>query len=601
MLKNKVKWVVFLIPALVSSSMSVINAQDATDAFKEWVSLLESAQNTHANQNNLDSVQRTIEAYDGTTLDIFVLQPDLKLAQECYIPTPSADVDATPYVTSKIATCLAENKKVITFSPGTYNFKTLSDSKIRKSKGPAHLYIEQLQDVSFIGRNVQFIFHQNAPGILIQQSQRVKFYGFDMAFQLPSKSIVEAVSLNGSIKLKTITGDTSGLKSIYQIAELDAASNNYLIGGKRFVYAPDTDLPTQDSEGNWVHNTFKQLPAGKRFVALHFWYGGQAIKVDGDRDGSQTEDLTFEDISIYSTPGMAITITGLKRGFALINSKIGDAANHNILNSPSWDALNAHLFGGDLIVSGNTFYGNTDDAININHPIHTIKSFSQQNKSVVLQTSSRFIIAGDRLSFFDDQGGYLATSNVIKAPKALGGAIFELYLDELPVFDKDKTVVRNLDTILGGYSIDNNNFENISGHAILAQTLRGSIQQNDVKHITRNAFLLLSSPALWKEGVGAIDVSVVGNVLDDTGYDFNGNVNWSAISAYAVGPNYKMPDGIVNSKIRIADNKISGAKQGCVSVSNTTSALIKNNACTQTLKNTFKQISITNSTDVTVN
>lgn len=601
MLKSKVKVALSLILAIVTLSIKAINAQDINGAFKEWIRLLDLSQGNSLNESNFESLKKTIKKYDETSLDIFVLQPDLKSARECYISTPSEAADATPYITSKIATCLSENKKIISFSPGTYHFKTLSDSKQKKSKGPAHLYIEQVQDVLLTGRNVRFVFHQNAPGILIQQSQRIKFEGFEMLFALPSKSLVETVSSNGNTKLKTITGESSEISAIYQIAELEAESSNYLIGGKRFVYAPGSDLPAKDGEGNWVHNTFKQLPIGKRFVALHFWYGGQAIKVDGDRDVSQTEDLTFNGISIYSTPGMAITITGLKRGFALINSKIGDSAKQNILNSPSWDALNAHLFGGDLIVSGNTFYGNTDDAINIHHPIHTIKSFSLQNNSIVLQTSSRFINLGDRLSFFDDQGAYLSTSTVIRAPKPLGNAIFEVYLDHLPFFDKDKTIVRNLDTIRGGYSIDNNNFENISGHAVLAQTIRGNIQLNKVKHITRNAFLLLSSVGLWREGVGAVDVSVDDNLLDDTGYDYNGNISWAAISAYAVGPGYKLPSGVINSRLRIANNKMSGTKQGCVSLSNTLIAMVKNNTCSQTAKNSFKQISVNTSKDVTVN
>lgn len=580
---------------------NVINAQDANDAFNEWIKLLDSGQSNYLNRSNFEALQKTIKRYDETSLDIFVLQPDLKSARECYISTPSEDVDATPYVTLKIATCLTEKKKIISFSPGTYNFRTLSDSKLKISKGPAHLYIEKLQDVSFIGRNVRFVFHQNAPGILIQQSQRIKFQGFEMTYALPSKSVVEAISSNGIIKLKTITGNSSDVKTIFQIAELDADSTNYLIGGKRFVYAPDTALPAKDAEGNWIHSTFKQLPIGKKFVALHFWYGGQAIKVDGDRDSYQTEDLIFERVSIYSTPGMAITITGLKRGFALINSTIGDYANHNILNSPSWDAVNAHLFGGDLIVSRNTFYGNTDDAININHPIHTIKSFSQQNNSIVLQTSSRFINLGDRLSFFNNQGAYLSTSTVTKTPKPLGSAIFEFYLDQLPNFDKDKTIVRNLDTIRGGYSIDNNNFENISGHAVLAQTVRGCIQKNNVKHITRNAFLLLASVGVWREGVGAIDVSVTNNQFSDTGFDHNGNVNWAVITLYGIGPDYKLLKFMINKDVLISNNKIDNPKQGCISISNTFGATVKDNDCLQNSNSSFNPISVITSENVRIN
>lgn len=533
---------------------------------------------------------------DGEEVKLLVRQP-ARLDEFGAVdigPVPEKE-DARLHFEKAIAQARKQKASTIRLKGGTYNFYST------ESRFGSHLLLEYMKDFRIEGNGATLVFHTNAPGLLIQQSQRLKIENLTLKFSVHSSSFGKIVLL-GRQKVLRIDDQfpVTGRDKIAQVVEVIPESMRFIPDGARVVFPPEADPPVFIGEQTFSAKLFEKIKEGTRLLVLHHWYSAQAIKIDGYRNQHQTEDISISGVTIHSTPGMALTVTGLKRGLAVIQSRfLRD--EHDPLNvaGPSWDALNVHLAGGDVLVTGNRFSHSIDDAINLGNPIHPIKQTIPSGRKILLSISSRFIQQGDKLAFFDDKGLFFGEATVVAPTADRGKGIYEVTLDTWPANLTENSFVRDVDLISSRFLIKNNQFEDISGHGILAQIPNGLISENVFARLNRNAVRLLSNIGMWNEGVGAFNIAVRNNKVIDGGTDHGMEMPWSSISVYG-GVKDGLSQYLFNENIEISGNNFDGLKQGCIAVLNSRKVRIRNNICRyETTTRTQQDVITSNSLDIT--
>ena len=525
------------------------------DGFDEWSKIAQGRLDSPA----IDGITEQWTGPDGKQIKLAVRQPVINSATEIIIYPVVGD--ARPVFELAIAKARAEKINKIVVTHGVYNFLSTDTTG-------QHMLFSKAKDLLVEGNGASLRFFKNMNGIVIRQSQRVRLQNMTLSFALKSSSWG---TIDGSGQLVVDAAVTAADK-IYQIAQVDS-DGVFIPVGIRLIMPPGKEAPTYVGNQSYSYSGFSKITPGTRFFVMHQWYGGSAIKIDGDRDALMTEDITFSGINIHSTPGMAVAVTGLKRGFAFVNSMLVPNPGSINVGGPLWDGIHVSSGGGDILIKGNQFVGLGDDAINISNPINPVVSVV--DNKLLLSSSSRFIDQSDELAYFNTDGGYLGKGVVLSVIDR-GAGKFEFEMDSIAA---GAFVVRDINLIASRYAMVDNVFDNLNVHGVLAQIPNGLISGNTFSRLGKNAIRLLSSIGPWLEGVGAFNVAVRGNDIASGGIDSGFGVNWAAITAYGQKSDGNLSDTLFNDNIEVSGNTITGVAQNCVSISNTKNAIINNNIC----------------------
>jgi len=528
---------------------------------------------------NVSDLQSSWVGPDGKTVQLVVRQPVIPVSATTVEIAPIAtSADARPIFEAALLKAKSTGAKRLLIKPGVYNFRTL------EAKARGHLAIEGLQDFEINGTGATLKFLANAHGLWVEQSQRLRISGLTLDYQLRSTSIGKIQARTGGrVLVVDPRYPITAQNKIYQIMEVDPATGIFVPGGGRVMIPPDTTEPATLIEPQTYRSTLFErfkLKDGASFMMLHNWYGGVAIKIDGSRNAQQTEDLTLSRITINSVPGMAITVTGMKRGLAIIDSIFKAPEHGDNFGGAEWDGIHVHQGGGDLLIKGNQFRNMGDDAINISNPVHPVEAINASAKTMIISNSARFLAQNDTLAFFDIQGTLIGTAKIMSKPVWIAETRHTVEVDQIPAGVQIGTKVRNVNLISSRYEVSGNLIEKCSCHGILAQTPNGLIEGNTIRQINRNPIRLLTSVTLWNEGSGAFNVAVRKNTIDTTGFDDALDVPWSAISVYGEANSKMFAAGLyANQDVEISQNTLRGLRQGCVTLASTRRAKISGNSC----------------------
>gem|GEM_PF-1218994 len=559
--------------AIVSATSTVANRFDA------WSQALAGALNSPALEaRRPDDLYHQWAGVDGATVRLLVRQPELPAqASTLTIKPIAADADARPVFEKAMATLRGGGIRRLVVEPGVYNFRSLSQAR-------AHWVIEKLRDVDIVGSGATLNFHQDSMGIWLEQSQRVRLQGFTLNYALRTSSLGTVKLENGKRVLEIDPAfPVTNTTKVFQLQEIDAATKTFVPGGGRLIFLPGAADPA-----TWVRpQTYSSplldkfgLNVGARFGVLHQYYGGVPIRIDGQPGAQQTEDITLSKLRILAAPGMGVTVRGVRRGMALVDSVFEPPTDGSNYLSTNWDGIHVLQIGGDLLIRGNRFSGMMDDAINVvGTPVHIVDAVDRDKREVVLSNYSRFVLAGQDLAFFDNNANLLGSARVRSiSPLATDVNRHRISLDALPNGVAPQQGVRSLQLAAARYLVSDNLIEKCSCHAILVQAANGLVQNNTVRSINRNAIRVLTSLSSWREGVGGFNVAVRRNSIDNTGFDDALDLPWSAISVYGESGGRVSP-GLVNRGVEISGNSLRNLRQGCITVANTQSAVIKQNLC----------------------
>ena len=533
---------------------------------------------------------------DGQTVQLLVRQPaGINKRVRYALPAVAPGADARVTFQNALLKAVKLGANTLSLAKGaTYNFLSVENANF------SHFLIQNMSDFIIEGNGATLNFVLNDTGLLIQQSQRLRVENLKINYTLLSTSIGQMVTGQDGHNVLVINNQypVNANTQIAMVTQIDPVANQYISGGGRMFFPPPTNGPVYLGNQTFQWPLFDTLPANSSYLVTHYWYGGQAIRIDGFRTATQTEDITFSGVTIRSTPGVGINVTGLKRGFAFVNSTIAPDPNNTAnVGSSSWDGIYLVAGGGDILIQGNTFNWTGDDAINVAFPVHRVIAVNSSTNLLTLTNSSRFINNGDQLAFFDGEGQFLGTSQVVGQPVNAGN--YKVTVDAIQPNVAVNTYARNVSFLNTRFFVDSNVMQNINGHGVLAQIPNGLVSNNSFNNLNRNAIRLLSSIGYWNEGVGAFNVAVRGNSVSNGGMDIDAsNIPWSSITAYGQGVDGNLSTSLMNQSIEISGNTLLGLNQGCLSIALSDSVSIFNNVCQLNFPDTYSTLTTLQSYDV---
>jgi len=564
--------------APVILSGPVVPTATDSQSFDNWAALVSTATTSPVNVEPGD-YQKQWTAPDGRKVILVVKVPhpsDSTLSVT--LPSVPEGDDARPYFEAALAKVRSEHAARLVIPKARYTFSSLPQSKL------GHLILADLSDLTIEGNGATLIFSQDAPGLYVTTSSRIKLSQIDIEFSLHTASLATMVKQNQeNVLVVDPRFPVSANDAIRYLSEYDPAAKNWVIGGQRVILPPDTSTPAV-LIGNQTYRSdaFKAAQVGKTFMVFHHWYGGAGIKIEDKPGPHQSEDITLDGVSVHSAPGMGIVAYGLKRGLAVFHSSVTPKDDPASLMSSEYDAIHTLIVGGDVVIEGNKISGQGDDAINLNSPVSPVLKVSDDGKTVQLSTYSRFISASDSLAFFDTTGSYLGRATVVGIPKSLGGLTTEIALDRAPASISTATVARDIALTNNRVAVLRNNVSNCNCHGLLVQVPNVLVDGNVFSGLNYNAVRLLTNLGGFKEGVGAINVIVSNNQISGTGIDTSLPLPWAAISAYGALRNNVVSVNPMNKSLVITGNTIRNAAQGCITVASSSDVVVTKNVCEST-------------------
>ncbi len=567
--------------ALLAIACSPAASRD--DAFATW-SRIASAETVSPVQPQPGDEQRIWRAPDGREIRLVVRKPNPRAeAPTVVLPAFPSDEDAGPHFEAAVARTRLLQAGRLVIPKGRYVFRNVNSTGVPAPiKG--HLLLQGLDDLTIDGQGSTLVFTRDDHGVVVRGSRRLKLTGLTLDYSLRTASLgtVQREGNLSSIKLDPAFPVTAA-DSVYYAMQLDPATGLWRQGGPRAIMPPGSKTPAVHTAAQtYTSRSFNQLTPGQPVLVLHHWYGGAAIRIDDTRHPRQAEDITIEDVTIHAAPGMGIVAYGLKRGLAVLGSRIVPRPDGSSPISTSYDAMHVILSGGDILFTGNRIAGQTDDGINISSAVHPVLRIEDDPAVLVLGKYSRFINAGDMLALFDGQGRYLGQRRVTSQPVPLGGLDHKVVLDSSVPGLQLGGAARDLALTGSRYVVADNIIERCYCHGVLAQLPNGLIERNTIRDISHNAIRLLTDVGTWYEGVGAINVVLRGNTITRNGFDVANTLPWAAISAYGGARGGKVAESAVNAHLEISDNTIDGAQQACITVASSQSVVVRDNRCNDT-------------------
>lgn len=563
-----------LLALLVSSNATAAAGEAAEKAFDDWVALATANATSPVSAGPSD---RSIswDAPNGQKVYLAVRNPHPRSeAPTVTLANVPAGADARPYFEDALARVRSQRAGYLLIPPGTYEFKSLGQDRL------GHLVIRGLSDVTIQGEQATLRFTQNANGIYLTENTRLKIEGVKVDYALHTASLGTIQSApSGNVLVIDPRFPVTRDDAVTYLSEYDPVARNWVKGGQRIILPPDSPTPaTYTGNQTYESAAFKRATPGKTFVVFHHWYGGVAIKIADVTPALQSEDLTFERVTIFSGPGMGILAYGMKRGLAVVDSTIAPRGDSASPISTEYDAVHILIAGGDVIIENNHISGQGDDGINYNNPVHPVVSARGDGTRVTLSAYSRFIRPGDTLAFFDADAGFIGKS-IVTGITPQGGLNNEVSL-AAPVRGIDaSSVARDLNLINSRYVIDGNTIARCQCHGILLQAPFGLVTHNSISDTAFNGIRLLTNVGSFKEGVGAFAVIVQNNTIANTGPDSSLNMPWAAISSYGAIRNSAVTVNPVNSDLEIVENRIVNVAQGCITVLGGRRVKIAGNTC----------------------
>jgi hypothetical protein len=544
------------------------------DSFDQWVRLATTTPRSDVTADAGDRVANW-QAPNNQSVHIVIKSPHPRSGAAIVTMNPvSAGVDARPSFEDALARVRAENAAKLIIPAGEYTFASTSPDAL------GHLVIRGLHDVVIDGGGSTLVFSQNAVGLYLTSNQRIKLTNLKLTYSLHMASL-------GQIK-STPQGNELAIDPRYPVTESDAVTylSEYDPWTRNWVRLPQRVIVPPGSKDPIIYagNQTYQSPSlrlaspGKTFVVFHHWYGGNVIEISDLAGQAQSEDLTFDGITILSGPGMGIVAYGMRRGLAIVNSRIAPDTDSSSVVSTEFDAIHVLLSGGDVIISDNVISGQGDDAINFSGLAQPVLAVDSQGTKMTLGAYSRFIQSGDALALFDSNSSFIGQVNVVQI-RALGGLNNEITLAAPIARIAEATVVRDLRLINSRYLIQRNKILNCHCHAILAEAPYGLIDDNTISGTAYNPIRLLTSVGPFKEGFGAFDVIVSKNNIAGTGADNSIRMPWGAISAYGVARGNTPSSSLVNSSLEIVNNRINEPSQGCITIMSSQNVTVSDNTC----------------------
>ncbi len=292
-----------------------------------------------------------------------------------------------------------------------------------------------------------------------------------------------------------------------------------------------------------------------------------------------TQNIRFNDITIYSLPGMGIFATRCKN-ILIRGLKVMPSGKH--IMSGNVDATHFISCEGTVEIDSSYFEGMGDDALNVHGYYYTVKQKIDAFSLLMFIAHSNdpdekmkdYPSKGDRIEFIHKENLFAYDSAVIDSVyfDEQNNESFIRLSNPLPPKFSTQDLIANV-TRLPKLVFTNNTVRNIRGRGVLVQTRDALIEHNSFEGCTGQA-IHVNTAYPWMESAGTRNIRIRSNRFIDCGM---GNTTYCDATAIVVETESAEQKPGVHKNILIEDNLIIGGDKPALYLSSVDSVCIRMN------------------------
>lgn len=279
---------------------------------------------------------------------------------------------------------------------------------------------------------------------------------------------------------------------------------NYLTPATKGIEYPGGNISRLLHDG-----LLEDAEIGEVYCLRYEMYGTNAFVV------MDSEHVTFENVTVWSVPGMAFIVTAATRYFRFNRCTVGKRPGKNRNISATTDSMHIGNSGGCCIVENCDFSWAGDDGINIHDNVGLITA-RENGKTVIVQTRLA-CSEGDEIGLLASDVRDTGFSATVEHIEACGKGLNRITFDrELPPETGENWIMFNHKFTTKDYIFRNNYFHENRARGLLLGAGRGLVEDNVIYKTQGPAiWTVVDIEPRWSEGTGVEDLTVRNNKFID--------------------------------------------------------------------------------------
>lgn len=446
--------------------------------------------------------------------------------------------------------CALNPQTKLVIDKGTYYFESING-----------LDANNCTDLLIEGNDATFVFSSTDYRFFIRNSDCVEIRNLNVDWNWKESPLASVVTVQNS------NADTNTLDLVFKDAEYcdencrlmaitQCDPETYTFGAKYsskevYLYQDGTNIKSvqkiSDNTLRVTHNgCMNGFEDGETYILRHYVYNGTVFNL---RDYSK--NITFDNVSIYGSPGMAYICEGNSSHFQIINSFIGVNPEHKDKRCVSLTADAIHIVNtnGCFNISDCDISGMGDDCINVHDGLGYVSAVN--GNTLTLIASAMRLEAGDTLGFKNDKFENTDLTAKVVSVKNLDWITKEVVVEGLTETLSVGWTAYNTECNSGNYVIRNNYFHENRARGLLLQSSNGLCENNRFYKTMAQAIKVVMDiePTLWQEGTGVDNLVIRNNTFEKCNYS-----DWGAVIEIGTNIAGRSAETAVFTNIEISSN-----------------------------------------------
>lgn len=464
--------------------------------------------------------------------------------------------------------CAENSGTKLVIDKGTYYF---TSSEMLVLNGASDIYIE--------GSGATFVFSSEGYKISIQNCDCVEINNLNCDWNWDSDPLASVVTIANSdpdnntldLVFENAVGEDIALMAITQ-----CDSETYTFGAKQsgkeiYLYQDENAVQLVEKIAD---NTLRVTHSGcmdnfyndETYILRHHVYGGTVFQIT-----SNSENITFDSVNIYSFSGMAFIAEGNCSHFQIINSTVGSDER---CVSVTADAVHIVNTNGCFNISNCDMSRMGDDAVNVHDGLGYVTALD--GNTLTLTASAMRLFAGDTLAFKNEKFEEMSFSAKIVSVENVEGITQKVVLEK----DVSKelsvgSIAYNTACDSGNYVIRDNYFHENRARGLLLQSSNGLCENNEFYRTMGQAIKVIMDiqHTLWQEGTGVDNLIITGNTFTECNYS-----DWQTVIEIGSNIAGKSAETAVFTNIVIDSNIFADAPSRILTANNVNGLVFSNNS-----------------------
>ncbi|MBE6791647.1 MAG: hypothetical protein E7535_10750 [Ruminococcaceae bacterium] len=439
--------------------------------------------------------------------------------------------------------------------------------KLVIDKGVYHFTAENgldalgLRDVLIEGNGADFVFSVSGYKFFIRNSDSVEIRNLNVRWNWEKSPLASVVTVRNSDKknhtlelvfrVKENCSEDIPLEAVTQ-CDPESLSFGAKCSSKEVYLYQDVNYiraveKISDDTLRVTHNgCMDNFLDGETYILRHFVYDGTVFSVR-----EESRNITFDNVSIFGSAGMAFIMEDNISRFQIINSYIGTDPEKKAAEcvSTTADAIHIVNTGGLFNISGNDISGMGDDAVNVHDGLGFVDEVN--GNTLKLTASAMRLKAGDVLAFKNEKFENTEFTAEVVFVKDIDWIKKEVTVKSIPEGVKAGFTAFNTECDSGNYVIRENYFHENRARGLLLQSSGGLCENNRFYKTQAQAIKVVMDiePALWQEGTGADNIIIRNNSFEKCNFS-----DWGAVIEIGTNIAGKTAETAVFTNIEISSN-----------------------------------------------